>query len=115
MKLLFSIDFLQIKISSKVYMEEIGNYILSDKPLATLQIRYLCFLQQIKFKPNVFYDIGASHCAWTNAMKTLFPESTIVLFDASHHLGSLYENDLHYFNCFIHHTNTLINHSLFYK
>lgn len=80
-------------------MEEIGEYVLSEKPLATLQIRYLCFLQQIKFKPNVFYDIGASHCAWTNALKTLFPESTVVLFDASHHLGALYENDLHYFNC----------------
>jgi len=78
---------------------QINDYLKSTKPLAILQLRYLCFLQQIKFNPNVFYDIGASHCAWSDTVKSLFPDSTIVLFDASHQYGSLYENNLHFYNC----------------
>ena len=79
--------------------EQVTDLLLEEKPLSSLQLRYLLFLQKIEFKPSVFYDIGASHCAWSKAIKQIFPETTVVLFDASHKLGSLYEDDLHFFNC----------------
>jgi FkbM family methyltransferase len=81
------------------FAESVTDLLLEEKPLSSLQIRYLLFLKQINFKPAVFYDIGASHCAWSKAIKQLYPETVVVLFDASHKLGSLYEDDLHFFNC----------------
>jgi len=79
--------------------EQVSDLLMEEKPLSSLELRYLLFLQKIGFKPTVFYDIGASHCAWSKAIKQIFPETTVVLFDASHKLGSLYEDDLHFFNC----------------
>jgi len=81
------------------FAESVTDLLLEEKPLSSLQIRYLLFLKQIEFKPAVFYDIGASHCAWSKAIKHLYPETVVVLFDASHKLGSLYEDDLHFFDC----------------
>ena len=80
-------------------MEQFDEYMESTKPLSTLQLRFLLFLQQIKFKPLVCYDIGAAHFAWSNAINTIFPDATIISFDASHQYGSLYENNLHFYDC----------------
>jgi FkbM family methyltransferase len=81
------------------FQNGLDDYLNSTKPLSTLQLRYLLFLQKINFNPLVCYDIGASHFAWSNAIKTIFPEVTIISFDASHQYGSLYENNLHFYNC----------------
>lgn len=82
-----------------ISQNELDEYLNSPKPLSTLQLRYLLFLQQIKFNPLVFYDIGASHFAWSSVVKSIFLDATVISFDASHQYGSLYENNQHFYDC----------------
>lgn len=50
-----------------------------------LQTEYVAYLKELKskgFQPGVIYDIGACVCHFADVARELWPDSTIVLFDA---------------------------------
>ena len=67
-------------------------------------VNYLKQLKASGFEPKVIYDIGASVLYWTKHAEALWPEATIVLFDAfrpaeflykgyKYHMGVLSDKD----------------------
>lgn len=54
------------------------------------------------FEPRVIYDIGACVLEWAAMAKHVWPDATIVLFDAMEHLGPLYEE-----SGYLHHIGVL--------
>jgi len=53
-------------------------------------IEYLKMLKKTGFEPKVIYDIGAHFLYWTKNAKILWPDATIILFDAIQTFQFLY-------------------------
>lgn len=68
---------------------------LHKKPFTTSipvnHLRYLANLKRNGFYPSVIYDIGACVLHWTQAARVLWPQATVIAFDAFEPLRPLYE------------------------
>jgi hypothetical protein len=72
---------------------------LKGEPQSTLMIKYLLFLRRIGFEPRVIYDIGAYNASWSNIIQEIFPDTRIILFDASMSNISYYSNKEYFTTC----------------
>ena len=72
---------------------------LKGEPQATLMIKYLLFLRRIGFEPRVIYDIGAYNASWSNIIQEIFPDTRVILFDASMSNISYYSNKEYFTTC----------------
>jgi FkbM family methyltransferase len=63
----------------------------NESCLPVEHIDYLTNLHQTGYEPSVIYDIGANVLHWTNEAQQIWPNSTIVLFDAADNLEFLYK------------------------
>jgi len=66
-------------------MAELQNYLreLSNEDCIPINHKnYLRHLKESGFEPKVIYDIGACVLHWTKFARTLWPEATIIVFDA---------------------------------
>jgi FkbM family methyltransferase len=72
---------------------------LKGEPQATLMIKYLLFLRRIGFEPRVVYDIGAYNASWSNIIQEIFPDTRVILFDASLSNISHYSNKEYFTTC----------------
>lgn len=65
--------------------------------LSRSHFRYLRWLKRkMGFEPKVIYDIGACVLHWTKAVKELWPEAEVVLFDAFEPAAFMYEGYRHW-------------------
>jgi len=68
---------------------------LHKKPFTTSipvnHLRYLGDLKRSGFYPRVIYDVGACVLHWTQAARVLWPQATIIAFDAFEKLRPIYE------------------------
>ena len=56
------------------------------------------YLKKMNIKPDIIYDIGACIMHWTKEAQRIWPDSTIVMFDAMNHAEFLYkESGLDYY------------------
>ena len=62
-------------------------------------IKYLLFLRRIGFEPRVIYDIGAYNASWSNIIQEIFPDTRVILFDASMGNISYYSNKEYFTTC----------------
>lgn len=61
--------------------------------------KHIDYLQELKrngFEPKVIYDIGCCVLHWTNAVKHIWPDAQIVLFDAFNEAEFLYKGYLYH-------------------
>jgi len=72
---------------------------VNSRPQSTLMIRYLLFLKKIGFEPRVIYDIGAYNGSWANTVNEIFPDTRIILFDASMKNTKFYSDKEHHVVC----------------
>jgi FkbM family methyltransferase len=57
------------------------------------------FLRRIGFEPRVIYDIGAYNASWSNIIQEIFPDTRVILFDASMSNISYYSNKEYFTTC----------------
>lgn len=88
----------------KQYSDSILKNIKKVSDYRNLPTNHFNYLLKLKndfnFKPKVIYDIGACVLHWTQRAQDIWPESEIVLFDATDAFESLYiESGLSYNIC----------------
>jgi FkbM family methyltransferase len=54
--------------------------------------KYLVDLKKNGFEPSVIYDIGSCRMEWTNTAKYIWPNATIVMFDAFDKVEQMYKD-----------------------
>lgn len=85
----------------KQYSQDVLNNIKKVSDYRNLPDKHFKYLLKLKydfnFEPKVIYDIGACVLHWTQRVQDIWPESEIVLFDATDAFESLYiESGLQY-------------------
>jgi FkbM family methyltransferase len=81
-------------------VSEVIQDFINSKPIGSLQLKYLVYLKKWKaFVPKVVYDIGATTTKWSEIICTLYPDSELILFDASNEFEELYKNKKYFINC----------------
>ena len=92
---------------------EIIQDFINSKPIGSLQLKYLVYLKKWKsFVPKVVYDIGAHKAKWSELICTLYPDSELILFDASDEYECNYVNKKYLINCLSNEDNKEVT---FYK
>jgi FkbM family methyltransferase len=85
-------------------MSVFGDNIIVDRvlDLSTCDLipeahkQYLYKLRNEGFNPKVIYDIGSCVLSWTNVAKNIWPDATIILFDAFPPAEILYKDNDYY-------------------
>jgi hypothetical protein len=75
----------ELKISQHLYKLHLNNQFPKD------HVQYLQKLKESGFEPNVIYDIGSCLLHWTQEVKKLWPNATVILFDAFDKAEFLYK------------------------
>lgn len=85
--------------NANVDIKEIENYLswAHSMPLPASHIHYLENLKASGFEPKVIYDLGSCVLQWAKEARRLWPDATIVLFEAMDYTEFLYkEYPLHH-------------------
>jgi FkbM family methyltransferase len=73
------------QVRAQTNPEAVEGYIRmfsQQRMIPTPHVKYLQSLKDSGFEPKVIYDIGACFLHWTAEVKLLWPDATIILFDA---------------------------------